>query len=199
MGVWIHGDGKGELLNLQLTNPTQFWPTWAEHYVDVDFTGWRYVELLLRERDADRFGDYAWPYGGTSAVFRSPLIRSHTSALSVYYNNLPPNSAAKCFLGPVKALPVVKVTLKDPALTVGGSRIVFPVTLESGQYLEMESAEACRLYDARGALLATVAPRGDPPTLEAGDNRLAFTCEPPQGASARVRVTAIARGEPLRP
>ena len=199
MGVWIHGDGKGELLNLQLTNPAQFWPTWAEHYVDVDFTGWRYVEVLLRERDADRFGDYAWPYGGTSAVFRSPLIRSHTSALSVYYNNLPPNSAAKCFLGPVKALPVVKVTLKDPALTIGGSRIVFPVTLESGQYLEMESAEACRLYDARGALLATFAPRGDPPKLEAGDNRLAFTCEPPQGASARVRVTAIARGEPLRP
>ena len=199
MGVWIHGDGKGELLNLQLTNPTRFWPTWAEHYVDVDFTGWRYVELLLRERDADRFVEYMWPYGGTSAVFRSPLIRSHTSALAVYYNSLPQNSPAKCFLGPVKALPVVKVKLKDPAVSIGGGRMVFPVTLESGQYIEMESAAACRLYDARGAVLSTVAPRGDPPALAAGDNRLAFTCDPPEGASARARVTVIARGEPLRP
>jgi hypothetical protein len=199
MGVWIHGDGQGELLNLQLTNPTQFWPTWAEHYVDIDFTGWRYVELLLRERDADRFGDFTWPYGGTSAVFRSPLIRSHTSALSVYWNNLPPGGTAKCFLGPVKALPVVKVRLKDPALSVGGSRIVFPVTLESGQYIEMESAAACKHYDERGALLAAVVPQGAAPKLDAGDNRLTFTCEPPQGSSARLRVTAIAQGEPLRP
>ena len=199
MGVWIHGDGKGELLNLQLTNPTQFWPTWAEHYVDVDFTGWRYVELLLRERDADRFVNYTWPYGGTSAVFRSPLIRSHTSALTVYFNNLPPNTAAKCFLGPVKALPVVKVKLKDPAVSIGGSRIVLPVTLESGQYLEMESAATCRLYDERGALLNTVVPQGDYPNLAAGDNRLTFTCEPPRDASARACVTVSAQGEPLQP
>ena len=73
------------------------------------------------------------------------------------------------------------------------------MTLESGQYIEMESAAACRLYDARGAVLSTVAPRGDPPTLAAGDNRLAFTCDPPEGASARARVTVVARGEPLRP
>ncbi|MCY3020727.1 MAG: hypothetical protein NTW87_17050 [Planctomycetota bacterium] len=199
MGVWVHGDGKGELLNLQLTNPTQFWPTWDEHYIDVDFTGWRYVELLLRERDADRFVDYTWPYGGTSAVFRSPLIRGYTSALSIYCNHLPPNDTTKCFLGAVKALPVVKVKLKEPALSIGGSRIVFPVTLESGQYLEMESAAACRVYDERGALVDTTVPRGEQPKLETGDNRLTFACEPPQGANARVRVTAITQGEPLQP
>jgi len=58
LGVWVHGDGKGELLNLQLTNPPQYWTTYDEHYVKVDFTGWRYVELLLRERDAESYGDY---------------------------------------------------------------------------------------------------------------------------------------------
>jgi hypothetical protein len=199
MGAWIHGDAKGELLNLQLTNPDQFWPTWAEHYVDVNFTGWRYVELLLRERDADRFVDYTWPYGGTSAVFRSPLIRSHTSALTAYFNNLPPGGAVKCLLGPIKALPVIKVQLKDPAVTVGRGRIVFPVTLESGQYIEMESASACRLYDERGSIVGPVQPQGDPLRLEAGDNAVTFACDPPQGASARARVTVIVQGEALRP
>jgi hypothetical protein len=89
--------------------------------------------------------------------------------------------------------------LKDPAVSIGGSRIVLPVTLESGQYLEMESAAACRLYDERGALLNTVVPQGDYPNLAAGDNRLTFTCEPPRDASARACVTAIAQGEPLQP
>ena len=41
LGVWIHGDGRGELLNIQLTNPPQYWEAWDEHYVKVDFQGWR--------------------------------------------------------------------------------------------------------------------------------------------------------------
>jgi hypothetical protein len=199
LGVWIHGDGKGELLNLQLTNPDRFWPTWDEHYVDVDFTGWRYVELHLRERDADRFVDYRWPYGGTSAVFRSPLIRAHTSVLAIYYNHLPPGDTATCYLSPVKALRTVKIRLADPAVAVGGSRIVFPVTLESGQYVEMESASDCRLYDARGALLRKVVPQGEPPRLEAGENRATFSCQGPEGSVARARVTVITQGDPLGP
>ena len=69
LGVWIHGDGKGEILNFQLTNPDRFWPTWDEHYVDVDFLGWRYFELHLRERDAERFADYTWPYGRDQCRF----------------------------------------------------------------------------------------------------------------------------------
>jgi len=197
MGVWIHGDGKGELLNFQLTNPPQFWGTWDEHYVRVDFTGWRYVELLLRERDADRYGDHVWPYGGTSDVFRSPLIRDHVSRLSIYYNDLPPGETVKCHIGPVKALGAVKVKLKNPAVTVGGRKILFPVTLESGQYVEMESAEVCRLRDERGALIGAVRPEGEAPRLESGENPAAFTCEGPEGLSARASVTFVVEGDPI--
>lgn len=197
VGLWIHGDGKGELLNVQLTNPLQFWPAWAEHYVDVDFTGWRYVELHLRERDAERFGDYAWPYGGTSAVFRSPLIRSHTSALAIYYNHLPPGQTATCHLGPVKALPTVKVLLKNPSVRVGGETVTFPVSIESGQYLEMESPTECVLRDERGAVLQRIAPGGQVPTLTGGENRVVLACEGPDGHRARLRVTIITQGPPL--
>jgi hypothetical protein len=63
MGLWVHGDGSGQLLNVQLRSAPQFWNCYAEHYVTLDFTGWRYVELLLRERDAERFAQYEWPYG----------------------------------------------------------------------------------------------------------------------------------------
>jgi hypothetical protein len=199
LGVWILGDGNGEIINFQLTNPVQFWPTWDEHYVDVDFKGWRYLELHLRERDAERFGDHVWPYGGTSAVFRSPLIRSHVSALSIYYNNLPPGETVTCHIAPIKALPVAKVRLKNPTLIVGGAKVVFPVTLESGQYIEMESADDCRLHDERGALIQRVAPVGEVPTVAAGENQVSFSCEGPDGRRARAKVTVITCGEPLEP
>ena len=48
LGVWIFGDGKGELLNFQLNNTREYYTGWDDHYVDVNFTGWRYYELLLR-------------------------------------------------------------------------------------------------------------------------------------------------------
>lgn len=197
LGVWIHGDGGGGIVNFQLTNPSRFWPTWDEHYVDVDFQGWRHVALLFRERDAGRFVDHVWPYGGTSAVFRSPLIRSHVSSLAVYANELPPGVESRILIGPVKALPVAKVRLADPAIEVNGARLVFPVTLQSDGYLELGGDGIALHRDGRGALLGSVEPRGRVPVLAAGTNCLRFTCRGPEGIRARARVTVIVRGEPL--
>ena len=198
IGVWVYGDGKGELLNFQLRHPRYYYFADDEHYVDVNFQGWRYVELLLRERDAERYGDYVWPYGSIYSVYRAPLVRRQVAELNVYYNHLPPDEEVKCYLSPIKALPVVKVRLRNPSVTIGGKRLVFPVTLESGQYIEFTSPEDCRLYDERGALVAKIKPQGEVPTLAEGKNRITFTCDPPEGYAARAEVTVISSGEPLR-
>ena len=124
LGVWIYGDGKGEVLNFQLTNIRQFWEggmTCSEHYVTVDFTGWRYFELLFRERDADRHRDYVWPYNPLYGIYRATLRRQYMPALHLYVNNVPPGETVTCFLSPIKALPVSKVKLANPAVTLGGS------------------------------------------------------------------------------
>ena len=194
LGLWVCGDGKGELLNVQLTNPTQYWPTFDEHYVKVDFTGWRYVELHLRERDAEAFGDYQWPYGDMYSVYRSPLIRGHVSGLSLYLNNLPPTQGATLLLSPIKALPTVKVKLANPTIRVGGKAIVFPVSLESGAYIEFASKGDCKLYDERGAIVQNVEPQGEVPALASGGNDVTFACE---GPAARAVVTVISQGEPF--
>ena len=199
LGLWIFGDGKRELVNLQLANAPPHWGTADEHYVDADFTGWRYVELLTRERDAERHRDYDWPYGGTSNVYRNPLIRDHIGRLNVWLNNLPPGDSVKCFLGPVKALPVGKVKLANPALSVGEAKIVFPVTLESGQYIEVESPADCNLRDERGEVLQAVTPQGKLPALAPGASKVTFSCDPPEGRPARVKVTVITQGAPLAP
>ena len=71
MGVWVYGDGKGELLNIQLENPRGLtYDNTDDHYIDIAFTGWRYFELHIPERDAERYADYQWPYRNEYAVYR---------------------------------------------------------------------------------------------------------------------------------
>ncbi|MBI5833932.1 MAG: hypothetical protein HZB16_16690 [Armatimonadetes bacterium] len=197
LGVWIHGDGKGELLNLQLNNTREDYTAWDDHYVDIDFVGWRYVELLLRERDAQRHQDYFWPYGGACEVGRSPLVRGRVGAFNLWANNLPPGEPITCYLSAVRALPVLKVKLTNPTVTVAGQALSFPVTLESGQYLEYEGTGEATMRDERGAVIAHVTPRGVVPSLAPGTNALTFAAEAPAGVRARAQVTVISEGTPL--
>ena len=163
----------------------------------VDFRGWRYLELLLRERDAHGHGQYVWPYGGHSTIYRRPLMRKYINGLNLYFNNLPPRGGVTCFLSPIKALPTKKVKLRNPAIEIGGRRVVFPVALESGAYIEFESESDCRLYSERGELIGRIQPEGERPLLAAGNNEATFTCEGPDGYRARANVTVISQGEPL--
>jgi len=197
LGVWIYGDGKGELLNFQLNNTREYYTAWDDHYVDVNFTGWRYYELLLRERDAQRYQDYVWPYGGACEVGRSPILRSRVGSFSIYYNDLAANEEVRCFVGPVKALPVLKIKLANPTVVISGHRISFPVTLESGQFIEYEGPADCRWHDERGATLQRITPQGDAPELAPGENPVSFICDGPAGYNTRAKVTVITQGPPL--
>jgi hypothetical protein len=94
-------------------------------------------------------------------------------------------------------LPLVEGKLRHPSVTVGGQTILFPVEIESGCYLEFRSRSDCQLYGPQGELVAAVEPQGDVPLLEAGENQVKFTCEAPEGVSARAYVTVISQGEPM--
>jgi hypothetical protein len=198
LGVWVHGDGKGELLNFQLNSPRQYYRAISDHYVKVDFSGWRYFELLLRERDAAGHDDYAWPYKHVYAAYRAPLVCKHVSSLDLYFNNLPPRQSVTCLLSPIKALRTRKLKLDNPSITIRGERIVFPVSLESGCYLEFTPASECKLYDRRGELLREVRLEGRVPTLAPGENEVKFTCETSKDCRPRAKVTVISHGKPLQ-
>jgi hypothetical protein len=93
----------------------------------------------------------------------------------------------------------MNVTLKNPSVTINGQKITFPVDLPTASYLEMYSADDCKVYDGQGALIAELKPEGKIPTLRPGANDVTFTCEAPEGASARANVTVISYGEILKP
>lgn len=196
LGVWVHGDGSGALLNFQLLSP--HYTTSAgigDHYVPIDFTGWRYFELI--EMEGARIEEYQWPYGGAYAVYRENVDHGLIDRFSIWYNNLPPGGETVCHIGPVKALPLLKTQLTNPVITVNGQRIALPVTIESGCYLELNGPDDCILYGPKGEVLEKITLTDPIPALAPGSNAITFTCDPPDIVQPRANVTVIAMGELL--
>ena len=106
LGLWVKGDGSGALLNVQIRSPREYHDCISDHYIDLDFTGWRYVEILLRERDAERLTDYVWPYGGggSHAIYRNAVDRAHISEVNLLLNEIPANGKVDILVSPIVSL-----------------------------------------------------------------------------------------------
>ena len=201
MGLWVKGDGSGALLNVQIRCPREYHGCISDHYIDLDFVGWRYVEILLRERDSERLSDYVWPYrtgGGSHAVYRNAVDRTHVSEVNFLLNEIPAGGRVEVLLSPILSLPTRKAELANPSLEVNGTKVTFPVTLQSGQYIELETIDDCVLYDERGELIRRFRPQVENlPLLAEGANTIRFDCRAPKGLSARAEVTVVSLGQPF--
>ena len=196
IGVWINGDGQGQVLNLQVRSPENVTGGIADHYVPIDFKGWRYFELI--EPEGARSENYGWPYAGNVyAMYRELVNYSQVGSFGLWYANLPAGREVTCYLSPVKALAVKANTLHNPKLAINGTAIEFPADIPSGGYLELRSASDCKLYAPDGSFVANVTPRGTVPELRSGENKVIFDCEGLPGLSRRAKVTVISRGEPI--
>jgi hypothetical protein len=192
LGLWVHGDGRGEVLNIQLRCPEHIVAGIGDHYIVVDFTGWRYFELV--EPESRRWAQYAWPYGDPYSIYRESVNFSQVSWLALWFNNLPPGEPVTCYLGPIKALPLSKFVLRHPTVTVGAKTLLFPIELATGGYLEFNSPVDCKAYGPSGELKMVVKPEGEIPELNSGENQLSFRCEPDHGSNARANVTVMSEG-----
>jgi hypothetical protein len=209
LGLWVRGDGNGQTLALRLRSPAAVSGAIADHYVVVDFTGWRYFELI--EPDAERVNDYLWPQISewaswmnsaddlavvdAYAVYRQSVDFTRIETARLWYHHLPAGREVCCLLKPIKILPLVSVKLRRPTVRVGAAEIVFPVELESGQYLEYDRTGPAIVYGRDGAEVKRVTPQGAAPLLQAGRNELNFTCEPSLPVIPRARVTVSSLGE----
>jgi len=193
LGLWVHGDGQGETLNVQLKSPPHLVSGTGDHYIVVDFTGWRYFELI--EPEGERYENYQWPYAGGYDIYREPVQFGHVATLGLWYNDLPPGKPVTCYLSPIKAMPLVAGKWTNPTLTIAGQTITFPVEMESGQYLELLSAAECNLHGPSGELIRKVEPQGAIPTLQPGENEVSFQVQPQPGVTPRAKVTLMTEGE----
>lgn len=193
LGFWVKGDGKGQLLNLRLESPYHL-STGAkgDHFVTVDFTGWKYFELV--ELSSGEASEYTWPDYNPYQSHMFSLDYSKIESLQLWYNGLPAKKEVTTVISDIRALPLTVGKITNPSIVVKGKKITFPVTMESGMYLEYNSMDDCILYDSKGAILAHVKPLGETPVLSKGDNKISFSCQRVAEESPRLDITIIGHG-----
>ncbi len=212
LGLWVHGDGQGEVLNVQLRSPIHAGGGLADHYIHVNFTGRRYFELV--EPESEAMGNYEWAHtrrlsdvlSNTQGAmgFLYPMYHiwvdyGQIASLTLGVNNVPEGKSVTIGLSTVKAVPLNRKKLVNPAVRLGERALTFPVELDSGSYLEFLGPDNCKVYDAHGECLGSVVPSGQIPQVESGVNTLNFDCDAGADVCRRARLTVITSGEPLYP
>lgn len=79
--AWVRGDGKGELLKIQLTDGRG---GARDTYIPITFTDWR--QLTVSEAPYDT------------------LLREHVAGMNLYYNSLPAGESVTCLVDHIEAV-----------------------------------------------------------------------------------------------
>ena len=198
LGVWVKGDGNGQLLNIRLESPVHLsHGANGDHFIKIDFKGWKYFEMV--EIESSEYSNYIWPDSGFYVYdsYRHTLQFNSIDKLQIWYNNLPAGKESCCLISDIKALPVVPSRIADPSVSVNGQMITFKTELESGMYLEFYSADNCKLFGPKGELLEDVKYSGTIPVMKKGENIISVSCRCAQEINPRLQVTVITEGDPL--
>lgn len=201
-GLWIKGDGKGALLNLQLGTPREHLNALSDHHVKLDFKGWRYIEVLLRERDTSKLHDHVWPYygnhGGSHALYRNPVQMQYVSHVSIYLNDLPAGQDIEVVISPIMAITTNPVELRQPELDVNGKKFTLPFTLRSGEYAELEPDGRCLHYNDKAELVERrILASTEVPTLVTGENTITYACPSATVGATRAEISINYFSEPF--
>ena len=130
----VKGDGSGRTLVLTVKTPRVFAAATSEHRVKIDFTGWRRITVLARERDAAHsIQNIKQRY----EVYRRALRLDHISEVSFAWDG-GDAGAPPLEIGEVRAFPTRKAVVDHPVLAFGGKDVVVPFRLEHGEFAELE-------------------------------------------------------------
>lgn len=193
---WVHGDGSGAVLDFRISSSKIHLGGQSDHFVTLDFKGWRRVCVLLRERDAHRYGDYVWAgYRPIYPVYRNAVDPKKVEEVGFYLNDVPAGGKATVLVTPVEILAETRQTLRGAVVVAGGSRFEVPFSLESGEYAELDGGVWTHYSEGGepvGAVAAPVVAPSDAVECRFGS----------QDDAARAEVTLFAAGVPfhaLRP
>ena len=197
LGVWVEGDGLGEIIAIRLESPRHIsYGAVADRYITVDFTSKRIFTLV--ETESLRWSDYVWNDGKwLYNVYRETIDFGTVESVSIWYNNLPKDRQVKCLIGPIKALPMLPCTVKNPTIRLNDKTLSLPVEIQSGSRVELDGSGGFIVFGSKGETLATGAVDGAPPVLRKGQNHVRFSCGQTDGPPPRVKVTVISHGDLL--
>jgi hypothetical protein len=191
IGFWVYGDGSGTKLNVRLDDERLYFS--RSHYVELDFTGWKYCEIA--EPSVDPVMEY--PYLFVILTSLRNFAYDKVGSVTVLLTDAPAGKTVTCYLARVEGLKEHPTTLVNPILTLNGSAVRLPVTLENSHYVEYWGEKNATVYDKNGHILRQLSLAGTP-RLRAGANRVELGHEDGSGGRSEVRVELIAMGDAIR-
>jgi hypothetical protein len=171
LGLWVRGDGQGELLFVELVARD----CKRQFYIPVDFTGERYFEFPLGEMCLGRYYAYDWNHWSGFAswwVTLKGFDYGHVEQMALGFNAIPPQTKVECAVGGLRALKERAVPLTNPSLTMGGKRLAFEGSVPNGGYLIYDGGERGEVRDSSYRLLGEAALAGAPLTVPTGKSEL---------------------------
>ncbi len=198
-GIWVKGDASGAVLNIQFKTPYIYYEAVSDHYIDIDFSGWKFFTLLFRERDAERMQEVRWPYNTISSILantRTALDFKYIERVSIFLNNIPAKGNTNIEIGEIKLYPQEKAIISNPCVTVNGRKVKLPVDLLSGEYLEVDAEGNGMLFSEDGTIMRRFKPVFDNklPQLNAGANQIELEAKSTNEFSPRAEVTLFTHG-----
>jgi hypothetical protein len=190
LALWLHARGTGGVLNVQLMNPHN---GAREHYIPLDFDGWRLVRLEIAEEA--RFYDYTWPYHFADVMYR-PFDYSGVTGIRLYLNAIAPAAEAEVLIGRIEALAESADPVAEPVLELAGQKLRFPATLRPDEYIEMDWTGICRQFEPNGGLIRQFRAEGAS-QCPTGRIEVRFDCRRGDGLNPRAELVLATRGAPL--
>ncbi len=129
--AWVHGDGKGQLLKIQLLDNSG---GHRDDYIKIDFTGWKAFTLSKASSDT--------------------LDYQNVTNLNLYYNGLPPNQSVSCDIDQIEAV-IEKDGKEKLVLLEDFEQPGLPRWISSHHSLNLKAFARHGLKPLRFALLAT--------------------------------------------
>ena len=197
-GVWIKGDSSGALLNFQFKSPMAYHNATAEHYVKIDFSGWKYCMFLFRERDAESMPDYHWPYPhstGDQYITRVMLDKEHIEFISLYLNCIPSHGSTCIEISDLTAFPQKQAEFSEIVIAGNHRETRLPFQMQSGDYAEINEDGTIEYFSEQGRLLNRYLTQ--PLEVVHGRNTFRLKASASNGDAARTEFTVFTRGVPF--
>lgn len=178
LGVRICGDGSGAMVCLRIRNDYAKKLATNEFFIKLDFEGWRYYtfyEAQNCERPTDEWPRCELEYTVFSEV--EHFYDAYSNGVS--YHNLDRveirlSKPCNAVIEPLRIMKRRESVWEHPTLKLGEQVVTLPVTLKSGQFLELSpDGEGC-VYDLGGHELQKFHVASSL-TLESGANAVELT------------------------
>ena len=188
LGLWVYGDGGGQLVTLRMRSPYHLVSGFIDRTLTVDFTGWRYFALVEADNGKDDDTPFC-PMHSCDWIYDEFRERVHFNSISKISMQVKGDPSRLRFRS-VRALPLTTSYLVDPALETNGQKITFRGKIKNGHYMEyMPESGRAVVYDAKGNEVSEMQPVTTSFKLPAGDRTFQFTGYTESGSPAGVRIT----------